>query len=132
MKALARLHVWWPEIDKAIAETVKSCSACQGTKNQPQKAPLHPWAWATAPWERVHVDFAGPFLGKMFLVATDSHSKWPEVVIMSSTTSSKTIVVLRELFSCNGIPRHLISDNGPQFISEEFCRFMVSNGIKHT
>ena len=72
MKALVRSHVWWPEVDKAIEETAKSCSACQGTKNLPPKAPLHPWTWGTAPWER---DFAGPFLGKMFLVATDSHSK---------------------------------------------------------
>ena len=117
--------VWWSEIDKAIEESAKACATCQSTKNSPPKAHLHPWAWSTAPWEHVHVDFAGPFLGKVFLVAIDSHSKWPEVIIMTSTTTSKTIAVLRELLC------HIVSDNGPQFISEEFSHFMVANGVKH-
>ena len=132
MKALAFSHVWWSEFDKAIEESAKACATCQSTKNSPPKAPLHPWGWSTAPWERVHVDFAGPFLGKMFLVAIDSHSKWPEVIIMTSTTTSKTTAVLRELFCRNGIPRHIVSDNGLQFILEEFSHFMVANGVKHT
>ena len=62
MKSLARSHVWWPDIDKAIEECVKACQACQSSKNSPAKAPLHPWAWACT-WERIHVDFAGLFLG---------------------------------------------------------------------
>lgn len=70
--------------------------------------------------------FMGLFLGKMVLVAIDLHFKWPEVIIMTSTTTSKTIAVLCDLFSCNGIPRHLVSDNGPQFILEEFSHFMVA------
>jgi hypothetical protein len=54
-------------------------------------APLHPWEWPSAPWERVHVDFAGPFMDSMFLVLVCAHSKWPEVVQMKTTTSTKTI-----------------------------------------
>ena len=131
MKSLARSHVWWPDIDKAIEECVKACQACQSSKNSPAKAPLHPWAWATVPWERIHVDFAGPFVGRMFLLATDAHSKWPEIVLMSSTTTAKTIAVLRDMFARNGIPRQLVSDNRPQFISGEFRQFMAANGVKH-
>ena len=90
--------------DDDIANMVKGCAECQAVRHLPAKAPLHPWAWPTAPWERIHVHFIGPFLGKMFFVVTDAHSKWPEVSIMSSTTAGQTINVLRELFARFGIP----------------------------
>ena len=95
MKALARSYVWWPELDKEVEVCPKACSACQTNKHAPAEAPLHPWSWATALWERIHIDYAGPVAGKMLLVVTDAHSKWPEVVVMDSTTSSKAIAVLR-------------------------------------
>ena len=95
------------------------------------QSPLHPWAWPTVPWERVHADFAGPVMGKMLFVVTDTHSKWPEVCVMDSTTSSNTIFVLREMFARYGLPRQVVSDNGPQFTSEEFKQFLHANGVKH-
>ena len=47
----------------------------------------------------------------------------------SSTTSSSTIQVLRNLFARFGIPEQIVSDNGAQFVSEEFQAFIKSNGI---
>ncbi|KAJ8357039.1 hypothetical protein SKAU_G00198330 [Synaphobranchus kaupii] len=76
-------------------------------------------------------DFAGPFEGHMFLVVVDAHSKWPEVKLMGSTTTSKTIQALRGLFSRHGLPEVLVSDNGPQFISSEFATFLQESGVKH-
>ena len=120
MKATARSYFWWYGLDKAIEDLAKSCSRCQSVKPAPAKAPLHPWIWPDAPWKRVHVDFAGPFMEKTYFIWVDAHSKWPEVITMSSTTSQKTIDVLRSLFARYGIPEQLVSDNGPQFTSEEF------------
>ena len=57
--------------------------------------------------------------------------KWPEVIEMSTTTSEKTIEVLRQLFARYGLPEQLVSDNGTQFTSEEFTTFTKANGIKH-
>ena len=91
MKAVARSYMWWPGIDKAIEHTAKACVPCQSVKRAPATAPLHPWAWPEKPWQRVHLDFAGPFQGSMFLIAVDAHSKWPEVYSMSSTSALKTI-----------------------------------------
>ena len=70
-------------------------------------------------------------MGKMLLIVTDTFSKWPEVNIMTKTSSSKTIAALRGMFARNGIPRELVSDNGPQFISHEFQQLTCNNGIRH-
>ena len=72
------------------------------------------------------------FCIKMFLIVVDSHSKWFEVEIMPSITSEATIAKLRDVFCRYGIPHQLVSDNGSQFTSEECCKFMKANGIKHT
>ena len=42
------------------------------------------------PWQRVYIDFAGPFMGKMFLIVFDSHSKWFKVEIMPSIATEAT------------------------------------------
>lgn len=31
-----------------------------------------------------------------------------------------------------GLPHQIVSDNGPQFFSEEFTVFLKANGVKHT
>jgi len=131
MKMIARSYIWWPGIDKQIEDFVKSCKSCQEVQRAPELAPLHPWIWPGKPWVRVHLDFAGPFLGKSFLIAVDAYSKWPEVIEMSSTTAAQTITMLRQIFATHGIPEQLVSDNGPQFTSSEFAEFCKSNGVKH-
>ena len=66
-----------------------------------------------------------------WVIVVDAHSKWPKVIVMSSTTAQHTIEALRSIFSRFGLPEQLVSDNGPQFTSDEFTEFMRGNGIKH-
>ena len=58
----------------------------------------------------MHFDFAGPFLGKMFLLAEDAHSKWPEVVSMTSTSAEKTIEEMMKIFAAYGFPEQVQSN----------------------
>ena len=109
----------------------KSCTQCQKVKKTPSVAPLHPWTWPSMPWQRIHMDFAGPFRGQMFLIVVDSHSKWPEVLPIKKTTAEATIIELLRLFSCYGLPEQLVSENRPQFVSEEFRAFLKGNRVKH-
>ena len=132
MKANARSYVWWPGLDKSLEQLARDCQACKSTKSMPTVAPLHPWVWPSRPWQRLHIDFAGPFKGRMFFVLVDAHSKCPEVLEMKSTTAEKTIDVMRTLFGSYGIPEQVVSDNGPQFTSDEFTEFMKRNRIKRT
>ena len=131
MKALARSHVWWPGIDKALEEVTKHCEECQTNHKEHLKTPLHPLKFTSKPWQRIHLDFAGPFQGQMWLILIDSYSRWPEVVPMRTTTASQTIKELRPIFATFGLPEQILTDNGPQFVSEEFQEFTRSNGIQH-
>ena len=54
----------------------------------------------------------------------DTHSKWPEVIPLKSTTATDIIVVLRSIFAAYGLPEQLVSDNGSQFIASEFTEFL--------
>eukprot|EP00731_Ephydatia_muelleri_P013854 Em0007g1164a len=131
MKALARAHVWWPNIDRDIEGACQSCTGCQLMKQDPKLTPVHPWEYPEGPWQRVHLDFAGPFEGKTFLIMVDAYTKWPEVSVMTSTTTEVTIDELRTTFARWGIPQQIVTDNGQQFVSEMFQRFMSHNNIKH-
>ena len=131
MKALAHSYLWWPGMDNQILNLVKSCSVCQESRPTPAVAPLHSWERPSQPWSRIHLDFAGPFLDHMFLVIVDAHSKWIDVHLMQSITSTKTIEKLRMVFATHGLPRKVVTDNGPSFTSEEFRTFLSQNGIIH-
>ena len=131
MKQLARSYFWWPGLDRDIEEVSRSCSVCLATRVSPKKAPLHPWDWPEKPWVRVHVDYAGPVNGTYFLVLTDAHSKWIEVLPTTNTSSSATINLIQNVFSRFGLPLTLVSDNGPNFVSKEFEVFLEKNGIRH-
>ncbi|KAK2706425.1 hypothetical protein QYM36_016466 [Artemia franciscana] len=93
MKSLARIRVWWPNIADDIEKKVRSCSLCQLQQSSPA-AFNSPWPKATRVWERVHIDFAGPFYGKIFMIVTDTFSKWIEVILMNSMSSTASIEAL--------------------------------------
>ena len=67
----------------------------------------------------------------MFLLAMDAHSKWLEVHVTNSTTSSATIELLQKSFACLGLPDVVVSDNATTFTSDEFANFLKRKGIKH-
>ena len=64
LKAIARSYVWWPHLDQDLEKLAKSCTQCQSYRNMPAAAPLHPWLWPSKPWQRIHIDYAGPMREK--------------------------------------------------------------------
>ncbi|CAI5783448.1 XP_028570936.1uncharacterized protein K02A2.6-like [Podarcis lilfordi] len=65
------------------------------------------------------------------MVVVDAYSKWLEVALMPSTTTKAILRVLRGLFATHGCPDVLVSDNGPQFTSGTFERYLLGLGIRH-
>ena len=114
----------WPKIDVDIERMVSLCKVCQSMRSNPPSAPFHHWTFPSQPWSRLHVDFAGPVAGRMYLVLVDAYSKYPEVVKMNTTTSSATISVLHEVFSRQGLPEIRVSDNCPGLLLPNFKYFV--------
>ena len=76
----------------------------------------------------MHADYAGPLLGKSFLVLIDAHLKWIEVEPAESVSTKTMVEKLRKFFSTHGIPEKLVSDNESVFTSQEFTNFV--NGME--
>lgn len=131
MKILARSFVYWKGIDKDIEELVSQCRECRLKQNEPNKVPLHHWEVPTEPWQRIHIDFAGPLHGYYLFIIVDALSKWVEIIPTKTTTSAWCIAKLKDLFVDFGLPDVLVSDNGRQFVSKEFSSFLQQNGVVH-
>ena len=62
----------------------------------------------------------------------DYYSKYIEVSILDKGETSKTIIEkIKSIFSRHGIPDRLISDNGRQYVSEEFKIFAEKYKFQH-
>ena len=83
MKASAQSYSRWFGLDKDIESLGRSYETCQAIKSKQAAAPLHPWVWPDAPWSCNHVDYPGPFVGKMLFGVVNAPSKWTEVIIMN-------------------------------------------------
>ncbi|XP_037505806.1 uncharacterized protein K02A2.6-like [Rhipicephalus sanguineus] len=132
MNKCARSYVWWPGINKVIEETVGQCRECLSTQKSPPKAPIPSWDRPETPWHTVHVDFAGPLLGRTYLVVVDAYARWVEVRHVTQATSAVVIDVLRSIFAMFGSPRKEVSDNGKAFISNDTRLFYTTNCIEAT
>jgi hypothetical protein len=139
MKAKCREAVWWPGIDADVERFVRDCVPCvvSGKSVRPSPGPLHPVPLPSGPWRKLSLDIAGEFVAaprahRYMLVAIDYFSKWPEARTVEYVTSSAVINFLTTLFDRFGLVEEVVTDNGPQFISNEFTSFLVSLGIRHS
>ena len=124
--------MWWPGMDSSIEDIVGSYTECQAMKMSPSAAPLHPWQWPSNAFQRLHIDFTGPFQGSMFLVGIDAYSKGPQVALTQSTTVSKTMEVVGRVFSIYSLPEHIVQTMDRNSRVKKFAVFMKSNIIRHT
>ncbi|KER24566.1 hypothetical protein T265_07798 [Opisthorchis viverrini] len=131
MKSLARLTCWWPELDADIARTAKDCMNCTH-KIHSKSSKWIPWPLSCETWQRIHADYCGPFLNKYYaLVVVDSYSRWTEVFLTTSPSSEFTQYALRKLFSREGVPIVLVTDNGSHFTAKSLEYWLKGLGCRH-
>ena len=82
------------------------------------------------PWQKVATDLF-EYQQTQYLLIVDYFSRYIEVLKLNSTTSSEIIHQIKRIFARHGIPQTVISDNGPQYASQEFRCFAASYGFSH-
>ena len=81
-KQALRAKVWWPKVEKDAKDYVQRCRACQCLGQADPPAPIKFNQMPSKSWERLHMDFLGPYTtGETLLVVTDACRKFPEVEI---------------------------------------------------
>ena len=88
---------FWPNIDGHIKIIVLNSSKCAADLKIPTKITLKSWPIPSEPWERLHIDYAGPIDGHVL-------SKWLEIVMTKCITAKQTVQILQEIFSRFGLP----------------------------
>ena len=71
------------------------------------------------------------FDGNSYVLICDYFSKFP-FLYRAKTSFWSLRDCLIDLFSIEGYPDEIVSDNGPLFHSKEFAKFLSGLGIKHT
>ncbi|KAI0494874.1 hypothetical protein KFK09_025020 [Dendrobium nobile] len=134
---IKRLGYYWPTMIRDCMEHARKCHQCQihNTVIHQPPNPLHPTV-SSWPFESWGTDVVGPIdppssKGHRFiLAATDYFSKWAEAIPLKEVKSEDVMRFFRDHVVYRfGVPRRIISDNGPSFRSTKIARFARRHNI---
>lgn len=129
-KRRARAVMFWPKMNLDIENLVRHCSVCLRYKPAQPAEPLKPHPIPTKPFEKVGADLCA-INNKHYLVLVDYYTNFLYWYEVNKQTSAAVITACKHLFSQEGIPMELFSDNGPCFNSSEFRGFAMDWDFKH-
>ena len=128
--ARAKESVWWYGIKEEVKKHIRECIQCNIYEYQKVET-LEMIPLPKGHWEMVGSDIC-QLKRKKYILIVDYYSKYIEVSILDKGETSKTIIEkIKSIFSRHGIPDRLISDNGRQYVSEEFKRFAEKYKFQH-
>lgn len=126
----AREYVYWPGMTVQIKTAISKCDVCRSMDAKQQKETLHSHEVPSRPWAKVGTDLFS-HNNRDYLLTVDYYSNFWEVDHLPDTKSSTVIRKLKAHFARQGIPDVVVSDNGPQYSSQEFERFSRLWGFLH-
>lgn len=139
-KTLARVsqNFTWPGIKDDVRNFILHCLHCQQTKYDHRKSPglLCPLPVPMRPWEDLSLDFIGglpSFRGySVILVVVDRFSKGIHLGILPPNHTASTVahLFLDIIVKIHGMPRSLVSDRDPLFLSKFWQELFKFSGTK--
>ena len=127
-----RESVFWPGFSAEIKQMVETCETCRKFETSPQKEPLVSHDVPLRPWEKIGVDIF-ELNGKEYLTTVDYYSNFWEIDKLPTDAKATTVIAkLKDHFARYGIPDQVVTDNGPQFKSQEFANFAAAYEFEHT
>ena len=121
-KLRARDTVYWLQINHDIETLVKSCDKCQEFSKRNNRDPDIPREIPLVPWSLLEMDLF-TMDDSTFLLVVDVTSRFPVVRILSSETANSVINALKGIYCDFGLPKRVLTDNGPCFKSKNFVEF---------
>ena len=138
MKILVRERYYWKTWSKDVESYVDNCMVCKRTNTRRDLPPglLQPLPIPIRPWQHISMDFMTYPVDKegydTVFVIVDRFSKTPISVPCHKNIDARGLAKLwvKHAYSRTGLPDSIVSDRGPQFVSEfwrEVCQIL---GIK--
>ncbi|KAL8625389.1 hypothetical protein ACOMHN_044532 [Nucella lapillus] len=126
----ARECLYWPGMTGDVTQFIAGCEICQRFQAANQPETLQPHELPSRQWEKVGVDLF-ELDGKDYLVTVDYLSNYWEIDRLDDTRATTVIKTLKAHFARYRLPCTVVSDNGPQFTSENFKRFALAFHFEH-
>ena len=122
----ARECIYWPGMSSEIKQFIETCDVCRAyDKRRPKENKRRPKETLIPherPWAKVGVDLFS-YKSRNYLICVDYYSSFWEIDLLEDTWSATVIRKLKAQCTRHGIPETCVSDNGSQFISDEFKEF---------
>jgi hypothetical protein len=136
--ALLKRQYYWPRMDRTVTRYVNNCHECRRSKPTSDKynGVLIPLPIPQQPWQDISMDFITPLpvsdSNDTILVVSCRLTKQRHFVACSGkdhgTTAERTAeLVIQHIVKLHGLPDTIVSDRGPQFVSEfwkHLCRIL--------
>jgi len=117
---MAKEVLFWPGIGKDIAEICNSCEECPKYQQCAPKKPMRSLPIPSMPWHIVSQD----------LFKYDKRDSCNCLPLLRLDRSRFSLInCTKAHFSRHGIPEICHTDNGPQFVSNNFRKFTQSYGF---
>jgi len=135
MLELLKRTYWWPGLKEDVKKYVQGYLKCQQNKVQHQQkvGKLHPLEIPKGPWQKISIDMIGPLPNSngidAILVIVDQFTKMIRLKAITMNISLEGIAKIYrdEIWKLHGVPRMILSDQGPQFVlkfMEEFTKVL--------